>query len=99
LQVIKSRTIFINVSIKNQIYGEKVMSTNIEVNKDKTIKNSEIVLKNKDASKDSNSAIKKSGFIVNISDEILEELVNLNGKLEKIKIPTGGGTSFKFPNF
>jgi hypothetical protein len=46
-----------------------------------------------------NLVVKKSRFTANISDEILEELANLNGKLEKIKIPTGGGTSFEFPNF
>lgn len=45
-----------------------------------------------------NLSLKNQGFSVNLSNEIFEELANLNGGLERIKIPAGGGTTFEFPN-
>ena len=45
-----------------------------------------------------NLVVKNQGFEVKLSNEIFEELVNLDGGLERVKIPAGGGTTFEFPN-
>ncbi|MDR1628538.1 MAG: hypothetical protein LBR79_07220 [Oscillospiraceae bacterium] len=45
-----------------------------------------------------NLVVKNQGFSVNLSNEIFEEIANLNGGLERVKIPAGGGGAFEFPN-
>lgn len=47
---------------------------------------------------DNKLVIKNSGFALDLSSEIFEEIANLDAGLERIKIPAGGGTSFEFPN-